>query len=459
METHALATKPWQLAWPLTLDLPERGALTLTRPLDWQADGWLCAEGQLAGQPVCVTLFLGSDSVPRFDAHVAAVGRLREAGESLPDAFTVRLPSGVSLMLWQTNASHWPCIQDYRLGAALPDEVRLESVRAALTCLLAWQQAGVVPERVELADLGVAGPALPLHPLGKNDPGSESLMLDFLAALPPACDYFQDELLQGMTALPADRISAERDRRRRARVLGKLPEFERESWYYLHQRDWHRETLVARHAASWCEPLLAPQALLDAGEPLKLGTSNTVVRVRANDRVAVLKRYNMKTRLVRLKRLARVSRPLDAWRAIHAFVILGVATAPPLALVRDKWGPLHGLAWMLNDEVDAPALLARLAPCEQQGELPPALAEQLAVFFRSMHAARLTHGDLKHRNLLWPAAGPVSIDMDAARYHGGNTLLFRRAWSKDRQRLLANWPPAAPLRAALEALVPEGEAS
>ena len=468
-----LRHRPWRLHWPLLIPLADGASLRLERALLWKKGRYLSCAGFLDGQPVAV-LWLVSRRAPALALrHLAALNRL--AGKELKFAPLLRheqLAQG-ELLVFAGDASHWPLMGDDRLDAAFVDSNE-ELQRSALARVMenlgrlhaqAVSLADPLPLTLGSMDADTRRPLLPLQPLAclhrRAASRQQAELAELLATVPPRHDDAAEQLLQSYRQaggkLPCDlaKLIRQRQRARRQLLSARLADAGRESWGFAHYRSWRRTVTVARHREPALADVLAdPQAAMRDAEPLKLGTSNTVVRADARDGAVVIKRYNMKTWLVRLKRLARASRPEDAWRAIHAFRILGIATAAPQALIRAKQGVFYGLAWMVNDYVEAPAISVRLQPCLEAGNLPPDLARQLRAFFAAMHAATLSHGDLKHRNLLWPETGPLLIDMDAACYHGRAGRRFQRAWSEDRRRFLANWPEGSPLREQLDTLLP-----
>lgn len=466
-EPRLLRQRPWRLHWPLAMPPVNGEALHLVRALLWRKNGYLACAAELDGRPVAVLLLLSRWRTGRLaERQLQAIKTLQAGGVSVAPLLYRARWHGMEYLVFDGDASGWPKIADYRLDAAFPHS----DPDGPLTRLGELHAAGVsLPDPAPqllgsmcAATLADKLPLLPLQPMSPRAGTSARFaeLAALLAAFPPRLDSGWPRYLAAYRAVGGDlpgsnsSLETQRDRARRRLVRRRLVDSGRESWGFVRQRSWRRTLTVARDRETALSRLLAdPEVAMVAGEPLKLGTSNTVVRADAADGPVVVKRYNMKTLAVRLKRLARASRPEDAWRAIQAFYMLGIATARPQALIRAKHGVFYGLAWMVNDYVVAPSLLEKLAD-HHDGDLPDALAEQFATFFRAMHAAGVSHGDFKHRNLLWPESGPLLIDMDAACYHGRRGRRFRRAWRNDRRRLLANWPEDSPLRARLDALLP-----
>jgi serine/threonine-protein kinase RIO1 len=128
----------------------------------------------------------------------------------------------------------------------------------------------------------------------------------------------------------------------------------------------------------------------------------------------------------------------------------GVATPAPLALVEERFGPLRRRGFLINEFCPGDDLLHLLAP-----EREPAtdMARAIIDLFRTLHALRISHGDLKASNLLWHEGRVVIIDLDALVEHR-SAYGHARAWRRDRERLLRNWPAASRLHHWLDANLP-----
>jgi hypothetical protein len=124
---------------------------------------------------------------------------------------------------------------------------------------------------------------------------------------------------------------------------------------------------------------------------------------------------------------------------------LNIDTAMPLALIERRLGPLRGQAW----------LIVEYCPGQNLAASPPSATRLDAVrgLFARLAAARIIHGDLKATNLLWRDDGICLVDLDAMRQHRSETG-YRRAWRKDRERFLRNWPNGSELAQALAAVLP-----
>jgi hypothetical protein len=209
---------------------------------------------------------------------------------------------------------------------------------------------------------------------------------------------------------------------------------------------------VVRSEARLLAPLLHdPDAWLENGEPLKRGRSATLARVEIGGRQLVIKRYNIKSAGHALSRCWRPSRAWHSWVEGHRLDFLGIATPRPLALIERRYGPLRGKAWLITEYCPGVDLAAHFATLTETAEIPE--VDALATLYRQLADFHITQGDAKATNLLWHAGRVHLVDLDATRQHTSATA-FARAWRKDRERLLRNWPADSALVRALADRLP-----
>jgi heptose I phosphotransferase len=180
------------------------------------------------------------------------------------------------------------------------------------------------------------------------------------------------------------------------------------------------------HAQTLCAH---PEAYFHGSAPyLKQGNSTTVVRATIGDREVVIKRYNRKNAVVRLKRYFSRSKAARAWKNAHTLESFGLMTPQPLAIIEKKLGPLH---------LDSYFVCAYL-PMERLNLAQQDYAAALVAMMQVLKASHCQHGDLKFSNLLWDGKQLVIVDLDALKVIG-NSKRFAQAHEADWARLLRNW--------------------
>jgi tRNA A-37 threonylcarbamoyl transferase component Bud32 len=177
-----------------------------------------------------------------------------------------------------------------------------------------------------------------------------------------------------------------------------------------------------------------PDRHMASGTSLKDGNSATVTMVKLEDRVLVIKRYNVKSILHRLRRAFRKSRAWVSWQNAYRLEFLGIPALKPVALIEERVGPLRSRAYFISEYIDGPDALQSL----QNLSDPVADPEALATILQELSDSRISHGDLKATNFLMTGHGPVIIDLDGMQEHK-NRDSFERAFRSDLQRFMENW--------------------
>ena len=131
-----------------------------------------------------------------------------------------------------------------------------------------------------------------------------------------------------------------------------------------------------------------------------------VIDTPAGPRAVVVKRFNVRKPVERVKNLFRRSPALRSWVVGHTLRDRDIPTPRPLVVLhRHAWG-LPGTGYLLTDKVPAPAPLSA-AGC------PP---EALARLLRLLHDRGGSHRDLKAANvLLADGQSPTFIDLVGVR--------------------------------------------
>jgi tRNA A-37 threonylcarbamoyl transferase component Bud32 len=251
-------------------------------------------------------------------------------------------------------------------------------------------------------------------------------------------------------------LQAAVERQRRLRLADGLKKIGREcSAFHVRQNGAFGLCVVRREAQEALGALLQdPDAHIAAGHHYKDGGTATVARVNIAGRAVVIKRYNIKHFRHWLTRFWRPSRAWTSWREGNRLLMLGIATAKPLAVLERRWLWLTGVAYLVTEDLPGEDIIARF---QDKADHPETIApEEIAAIWRlfdDLAHARISHGDMKGHNLIWrpedPGQGPEDnkghwslIDLDAMRAHHSQAA-FLRAHRRDCARFLQNWPGSA----------------
>lgn len=443
----ALLTSGWQVPQPFSLDLPGGGSLAFRSILRWLPGKRISGEACWQGRTVFAKLFIGESALRH--------ARREQDGLALLHQHALPTPA----LLASVAVSEEACLLiSEMLPAACSLEGHVDDPEQwlpAFSLIGRLHAAGLVHDDLHTGNfLFSGGNVLLIDGDGiRHDPAGrfENLAL-LLSQMPAALDDRREAMLDAY-ALPVDRgVLAERvDAWRKSRCRRFLAKTQRNCTQFAVDRRTRRFSAVVRSQQRRLATLLAnPDAAIEQGRQLKGGATCTVSALDLDDSCVVIKRYNLKNWRHALSRVWRPSRAWHSWREAHRLAFYGIATPLPLAMCEERLGPMRGRAFLVTEYCPGPSL----ADCLHADALPEAaLADALETFFSLLCRLRITHGDLKATNLLWHAGAIHAIDLDAMTQHRSASA-FRRAWARDRARLLRNWPAGTPLHHWLNRILP-----
>lgn len=436
---------------PAALALTEGGTLTIERWLRVLPGKRLTGIGRWHGQTVLAKLFIAARGDERhWQRECQGAERLRATGLPTP----ALLASG-SLC----DGGHF-LLYAYLDNAHSPEAAAVNALTRVFAQLGRLHAAGLLQEDAHLGNFllrdddvfVIDGDAV--RPLRDTQDAMSNLALLF-AQLPPqtvtdGLAALLDAYCSGNPAAAVDktRLTTAIAQARAVRLADYLGKCLRDCSLFRVEQSASRFVAMVRDEAAFLAPIVAdPDRWLAAGTPLKLGRTSTLARIQHAGRTLVIKRYNIKNVGHALSRCWRPSRAWHSWIEGHRLRFLGIATPRPLALIERRYGPLRSKAWLITEHCAGESLLAHLV--DHLDAPPAAELAALSDLFAQLAAVRISHGDLKATNLLWADGRITLVDLDAMRQHGG-AASFARAWRKDRERLLENWPAHSVLRQMLD---------
>jgi len=175
--------------------------------------------------------------------------------------------------------------------------------------------------------------------------------------------------------------------------------------------------------------------LLQEGQVLKNDRISFVSRVLWNGHDAVIKRYNHRGLWHSLRHTIKGSRAQRNWWNAQRLVALKIATPEPLAYVDEYRGPLLWRSYFVTRFVPAPQVHKILRDETIPESQKQRIHDQVLTLLRVMAEHGISHGDMKHTNILYDGTGIVLTDLDAMRI-GGAGWLWRRRYQRDVERYL-----------------------
>jgi len=201
-------------------------------------------------------------------------------------------------------------------------------------------------------------------------------------------------------------------------------------------------TVFDRAFSSGAEPLDFIEQiddLMDKGAILKDGNTCYVSRLMWNDKDVVVKRYNHKDFIHSLRHTIKRSRARQGWLHANRLMMLQIPTPKPLAYIEKRKFKLVWQSYLVTEYVDGQKLYDFLRDGKKGKEEHSMVTQRITELLDKMGKYRITHGDLKHSNILIADNGPMLTDLDGMKVHRWNwAYKIRRA--KDLKRFLKKHP-------------------
>jgi tRNA A-37 threonylcarbamoyl transferase component Bud32 len=175
--------------------------------------------------------------------------------------------------------------------------------------------------------------------------------------------------------------------------------------------------------------------LMDKGQILKNGNTCYVSRLMLNGQDVVIKRYNHKGFIHSLRHTIKKSRARRGWLQGHRLRMLHIATPKPLAYIELLNKKLIWKSYLVTEYINGQKLYDFLQDSNVTKGQHSIIIQQIKGLLDKMGKYHITHGDLKHSNILVTDNGPVLTDLDGMKAHSLDwTYKSRR--TKDLQRFI-----------------------
>lgn len=175
--------------------------------------------------------------------------------------------------------------------------------------------------------------------------------------------------------------------------------------------------------------------LITSGQVLKVGNTSYVARSTWNGKDIVVKRYNHKGFIHSLRHTIKRSRARRSWVSAHRLLLVGVATPRPLAYIEQRKGPLVWKSYLVTEYVAGQQLYHFLRDGSVTQQQRSAVTQQVIDLLNKLGQYRISHGDLKHSNILITNNGPVLTDIDGMRVHKWDCT-YKARQTNDQERFV-----------------------
>lgn len=170
--------------------------------------------------------------------------------------------------------------------------------------------------------------------------------------------------------------------------------------------------------------------LMDAGAILKNGNTCYVSRIDYCNMNLVVKRYNHKSLYHSLRHSLKGSRARHCWLHGHRLEMLGIATPKVLGFIERRKGPVVWESYIVTEYVQGQKLSEILQDKDTSREKHEQVRRLLSELIIKLHKEKITHGDLKHNNVLITDTAACVTDLDGMMVHKSG-LLFGVRKKKD----------------------------
>ncbi|NLK41545.1 MAG: hypothetical protein GX298_05775 [Planctomycetes bacterium] len=157
--------------------------------------------------------------------------------------------------------------------------------------------------------------------------------------------------------------------------------------------------------------------LTDSARLLKNGKTSFVTAVTLHGRNYVIKRYNPKGLWHQIRHTLKHSRARRGWLNARRLLQLGIPTPRPAGFIEEYNGFLLRRSWLITELAPGPKLYDYLADQEIPKEQKTKIIDKVFEILTLLDQYRITHGDLKHANLIVTSDGPTLIDLDSLKIH------------------------------------------
>ena len=172
-------------------------------------------------------------------------------------------------------------------------------------------------------------------------------------------------------------------------------------------------------------------SLMNAGYILKNGNTCYVSHIAYEGMDIVIKRYNHKGLYHSFRHTLKRSRARRGWLHAHHLGMREIPTPKPLAYIERRKGLLIWNSYLVTQYTEGPSLYHFLRDEHIAPEQQASTMQQVKRPIDQMARYRITHGDLKHTNILITKNGPVLTDLDSVQFHKHHWT-YRIRSAKDR---------------------------
>jgi tRNA A-37 threonylcarbamoyl transferase component Bud32 len=210
---------------------------------------------------------------------------------------------------------------------------------------------------------------------------------------------------------------------RKHRLRRVLKKYLRTNKLHIRIRDKNYKGMFERKFADRIETLSFIKEIdtkMNEGGILKDGKTCFVSRFKLDSKDVVVKRYNYKGFFHSLRHTLKGSRAKKCWTDGLLLKILNIATPQPLAYFEKRKGPFLLNSYIVTEYIEGMNLYEYMREDARSEQERSAMMGKVDELLEDLGKHRITHGDLKHINILITNKGPVLTDLDGMIMHTFN---------------------------------------
>ncbi len=226
-------------------------------------------------------------------------------------------------------------------------------------------------------------------------------------------------------------------RSQRIRMQKYLKKKYRASTETVCQKTWNSFALCKRtfYTPAMADFLEHPDVAFEPSKSTMLmrGDTVSVAKVRVDDRVFVVKRYDVKhpfhlRGLYGIKSWAK-----RFWFNGHKFMAHDISTPAPIALKKIGFGPLKRRAWLICEHIEGISVRDYVQACLPADQ--DDISKQILDIFNRLQTLRISHSDIQGTNMIVHQGKVYLINLDKIVAHK-NMTKFKSASRKDVERFI-----------------------
>ncbi len=172
---------------------------------------------------------------------------------------------------------------------------------------------------------------------------------------------------------------------------------------------------------------------------LKRGRSSTVAVTVFDEKLYVVKYYNVNNLWGAITHAGNSKHMRYCWINAHRLIINNIESAKPIALIENTIGPFRLSSFFVTEYTSGPNIAEYIQSDEVSQQQKHDLVRVIIKLFSALNNLQISHGNMKAANIIIHNNNPYLVGLNLMRRHK-LSFFFKPQFKKDIQRFLENWP-------------------